>query len=273
MSFALHRGTAVSESNESSRRRPTAELRPGNLLRLALEILLGPVAVLSVFGLVVAGLIPIWAAAVSVGPLFLMFFLLLFLSWESLDEDSVTFPPTAFLGFAGGYVGASLGYYVLLRWIATSWPLLIQVPALAFVVLPIPFLALLLGRSRSRAWVLRSWSEFVPVGPALGLAFGVVLLTASFAAITFVFKHHDLVELSRGRPETPTVEEIATLYIWQFLQGIPLLDINDTLRWSQPLKYDDAQTGTLVLIYKLAVIVPVIGTFLTYWRREPPAAD
>ena len=55
---------------------------------------------------------------------------------------------------------------------------------------------------------------------------------------------------------------------WQFCKSVPLLDITQTLRWKVPFIYPDAGTGSLVLLYKLAVILPIIGTFFAYWKEQ-----
>jgi hypothetical protein len=61
-------------------------------------------------------------------------------------------------------------------------------------------------------------------------------------------------------------------YLWHFLDAIPVLKINETLLWaSPPITYHQARVGVLLLIFKIAVIGPVIAAFTGYWARAQPS--
>jgi hypothetical protein len=236
---------------------------PRRFLKLAIEVLT-PIAMLGAVGVIVAGVIPVWAGAALFMPLFLLVF---------LDEEMGSFRPhtvSGALGLAGFFVAGTVAFYLFYRWVATSWPLFLQIPLVGYSALVIPPCAWILSRPRSRAWAVRLWRTVGPLGPACVLVTVLVLLTSLFGAITFIFERQDLIELSKGG-ESPSFEDIAAFYTWEFLKAVPLLDVNATLRWLPPLTYKDSTTGVFVLLYKLTVIVPVIGTFLLYWRFESPA--
>lgn len=239
----------------------------------AIEVLT-PLAILGVFGLLLAGAIPIWAAAVAVGPLFLLTFVHLS---QVPDDAGFDFRPrtaSAALGFAGWSIAGALGFYLLYRWMAISWPLPLQIPAFIFFGVATFVLSVTLTLPRSRASVVRFWGVWGSLGPATQLALTVIWLTSFFAAATFVMERHNVVELVQRNSGSLSVEEIATFYAWHFLEAVPVLKIPETLRWAPPLMYTDSQTGVLVLTYKIAVILPVIATFFVFWKeRTAPEQD
>jgi glucan phosphoethanolaminetransferase (alkaline phosphatase superfamily) len=57
-------------------------------------------------------------------------------------------------------------------------------------------------------------------------------------------------------------------YLWNILNGIPALEINTTIGWDAPLEYKSWQLGWLIVLFKLAVIIPSIGAFVAYWDRN-----
>jgi hypothetical protein len=38
------------------------------------------------------------------------------------------------------------------------------------------------------------------------------------------------------------------------------------MRWDEPLGYDDAGVGLLLLIFKVVVIAPIVAAFVSFWR-------
>jgi uncharacterized protein Usg len=106
------------------------------------------------------------------------------------------------------------------------------------------------------------------LGPFAWLAVLIAIMTSVFASVTLFAAEKDLISLTAAGVDLPSFEQIAQLYVWQFCKSVPLLDITQTLRWKVPFIYPDAGTGTLVLLYKLAVIIPLIGAFLAYWKQQ-----
>ena len=88
-----------------------------------------------------------------------------------------------------------------------------------------------------------------------------------FSSITFVLVERGIIRLDGSTQAVPRVGEILELYIWQFFEAIPLLKVNDTLQWKQPLTYQPGLLGVIVLLFKLTVILPVIAAFSWYWKQ------
>lgn len=96
-------------------------------------------------------------------------------------------------------------------------------------------------------------------------------ILAGSGIITFL--DTDGTSLSGIVPGTGT---IADFYLWHFLEAIPLLDINKTLLWDVRLMYTDRWIGFFLLLFKITVIIPLIGAFAGYWKyrqAHPKVSD
>jgi hypothetical protein len=56
--------------------------------------------------------------------------------------------------------------------------------------------------------------------------------------------------------------------LWHLLDEVPLLSINKTLHWNEPLEYR-GWVGPFLLLFKVAVIGPAITAFAFYAGRPP----
>lgn len=118
------------------------------------------------------------------------------------------------------------------------------------------YLALVLSHKRlTRAdlgWVAFAW--------AMGLAWWTVF--------TELLWRHDLLEFTSHQAP---LGEVATFFLWHLVDLVPLLDIDQTLRWRMPLGYSEPQVGWCVLLYQLFVVLPVIALVRRAFKQ--PAAD
>lgn len=135
--------------------------------------------------------------------------------------------------------------------------------------------ALLVSRRGRRYFV----EHFVPTG-----WFGVVLLAAStlyilfmstwgFAVLTGSLHDHGITRTQPADLDS-AANELFNAFLWSFLNAIPTIEIPRTLGWEEPLRFTDHVTPPLLLLYKLAVILPVIATATVVVRRarRPPRA-
>ena len=237
---------------------------------LAAARVLAPAVILTVFGLLVTGVIPVspWTW-VATGVLFAAAAAAVSDSlgaWDTAGAPRRVFAAMALL------LVFVLFYYLISRLLATEndWGLAVIV---AFLLAGALALGIALGVPRVR----RRWlgepggdtDELTGVlGPFAWLAVLIAIMTSVFASVTLFAAEKDLISLTAAGADLPSFERIAQLYVWQFCKSVPLLDITETLRWEVPFVYPDAGTGTLVLLYKLAVIIPVIGAFLAYWKQQ-----
>src|SRR5207302_1079822 len=64
------------------------------------------------------------------------------------------------------------------------------------------------------------------------------------------------------KPPLPNdLSPVVDFYMWHFVNLIPGLGIPETLHWTQPYQYSDHLSGAVLLIFKIAVILPVIASF------------
>jgi uncharacterized protein Usg len=228
---------------------------------------LAPVVILAVFGLLVTGVIPasIWTW-VATGLLLVVAYFAILATTPERDEAVA---PEGVLAATLAGVGLVLPYYLGCRWLAThaDWGLAVIA---AFLLAATVGAGVVLGLPRfRRTWVGLPGDERAGMlGPFGLLAVMFAIMTSVFASVTLIAADKDLISLTARGVNQPSFEKIAQLYIWQFCKSVPLLDVNETLRWKPPFIYTGTGTGTLVLLYKLAVIIPVIGAFLAFWSKQ-----
>jgi hypothetical protein len=65
--------------------------------------------------------------------------------------------------------------------------------------------------------------------------------------------------------------EFTNLYLWQTADAIPGLGVTETMSLSRPIEYDDWKLGLLLLLYKAAVLIPLIAAFRGVWKSRGDA--
>ena len=90
--------------------------------------------------------------------------------------------------------------------------------------------------------------------------------SVSYALENYGFLAFSLLPNRAVRPGHPMdlYAHLPDFYIWHFLEAIPLLEVNKTLRWEEPLKYTKVGVGWMLLLFKITVIIPVIAAFAGY---------
>lgn len=237
--------------------------------------LLTPALILGVFAALVRGAIPgsSWAWALTAA-CFVLFFAV-------VPKDGPPGPATEItgkllLGAVALFTTFALFYYLLCRLLATRWTL-----GLIAVVVPLAALvaaaAVVLGLPKLRRQFFgeggeESYQVAGVLGPFSLLAVLLVIMSSVFALVTVAAAEQGWTSLS-ANSDLPSFEQVVELYVWQFCKSVPLLDINETLRWQPPFIYTGSLTAVLVLAYKLAVIIPLIGAFAFYWHHQIDPAE
>lgn len=73
-------------------------------------------------------------------------------------------------------------------------------------------------------------------------------------------------EPARSRLPIAEPADALDFFAWHALNSVPALEITGTMRWDEPLGYDDAGVGLLLLIFKVVVIAPIVAAFVSFWR-------
>jgi predicted ester cyclase len=86
-----------------------------------------------------------------------------------------------------------------------------------------------------------------------------VMAASVFASISVTLQRCGYAKFEPPLPND--LSPVVDFYVWHFVNLIPGLGIPETLRWTQPYQYSDHLSGTVLLIFKIAVILPVIASF------------
>ena len=132
---------------------------------------------------------------------------------------------------------------------------------------------LIISTERWRERVFEPLAGYNIAVPAV-YSFQVLMLACLFfSSVTFVLVQSGVIFVMRGSADAVTPGSLSDLFLWHFLEAVPLLDINETLGWAVPLTYDSAAVGWILLLFKIVVIVPVIGAFTWYSTRKREEAS
>lgn len=115
--------------------------------------------------------------------------------------------------------------------------------------------------------LLERLGAFAPVVYSFNV---LVISIVFFATASHILLEHEFVAFLPGRDIDPSISHLTDFYLWHFMDSVPLLDINETVRWKAPFEYDRPGVGWILLLFKFAVIIPVVAAFRGYWvfRKE-----
>ena len=109
---------------------------------------------------------------------------------------------------------------------------------------------------RVHEWLLEGRTEAALITLAV-----VLFASVSFSGLTILLYQAGHVELSGSSDlahDSRSFDVLSEFYLWHLADTVPLLDIPDTVRWEQPLRYSDSLSGFLLLLYKSFVILPLL---------------
>ena len=86
-----------------------------------------------------------------------------------------------------------------------------------------------------------------------------VMAASVFASISVTLQRCGYAKFEPPLPND--LSPVVDFYMWHFVNLIPGLGIPETLRWTQPYQYSDHLSGAVLLIFKIAVILPAIASF------------
>lgn len=140
------------------------------------------------------------------------------------------------------------------------------------LIIAIQFLLFEKKRTRIFRWLYQKVGSLAPFAYSFNLLFIAIYF---FGSITYTLVNAHVIQLVIPSGEI-TPEKILDFYFWHFLDSVPVLEINDTLKFKEPLTYDNGLVGLLLFIFKITVISPIIGAFVWSWKlfkQEPLSVD
>ena len=117
----------------------------------------------------------------------------------------------------------------------------------------------------------RRWERGERMDPyGLLMLTGLILIVAAavFASLTFLLYNHGLVNLDPVQGTQISEEHLLDFYMWHLLKLVPLLKVNDVLKWSEPISYSQGRVGFLILLFQGSVVVPSIAAVRFYWENR-----
>lgn len=60
--------------------------------------------------------------------------------------------------------------------------------------------------------------------------------------------------------------------MWHLLKLVPLLKLNETLKWGEPLCYTEGKVGFLILLFQALVVLPCINAIRLYFKNRDKLA-
>jgi hypothetical protein len=113
-------------------------------------------------------------------------------------------------------------------------------------------------------------------GPNGMLVLPLALLgTASsvLASLTFRLYSYGKVALETCSGRAVTEEGLMDFYVWHFFNIVPLLQLNNLIRWGEPYCYKQSRVGWLILAFQLLVVIPSFNAIRFYWRNRKTPSD
>jgi hypothetical protein len=126
-----------------------------------------------------------------------------------------------------------------------------------------------------RRWAF--WKrQRVQSGQALAVSAILVLalLTEVFTAVTVLLVTQGVITTGGTTiADSDIYWRTELLYLWQFADAIPALDAPTTLNWSAPYHLDGISGGSLLLGFKILVLLPVVGAIVDFIRHPRGSQD
>jgi hypothetical protein len=90
---------------------------------------------------------------------------------------------------------------------------------------------------------------------------------------TAIFYSYGWITASEPIVTERIVWEALVYYVWSLLDGIPVLEVPQTLNWEPAITFTDHMSGALLRAYKLFVIVPIVSLVVGLLKEQPEDTD
>lgn len=179
------------------------------------------------------------------------------------------------------WVLVTLAPVVFFRWLAeftvTTSPILQGILFVIWASL-LTTILIFIATERKREKLFRFLERVGGLAPYIYCFNTFVIAALFFASLTYLMAGFDMLTFTNpdGNPITAaelSVAQLMDFFVWHFLDAVPLLKINETLNWKMQLAYASSAVGFIVLLFKIAVIIPVISAFRGYWQHRQTTSD
>ena len=161
------------------------------------------------------------------------------------------------------------GPYLLIRWSQENLPEVIHLLLLLVLAVGLALAIYVTAVEEVRNQVLPNLKSLFGKHALFSLpALTLVIAASVFASLTFSLYNHGWVALEpcSGYPVSPG--PLADFYVWHFFKLVPLVKLNETLKWKEPLCYTQPGVGFLILLFQALVVLPCINTVRFYLKNR-----
>lgn len=161
------------------------------------------------------------------------------------------------------------GPYMLIRWSQEHLPEVIHLLLLLVFAVGLALAIYVTAVEEVRNQVLPDLKSLFGKHALFSLpALTLVIAASVFASLTFSLYNHGWVALEpcSGYPVSPG--PLADFYVWHFFKLVPLVKLNETLKWNEPLCYTQPGVGFLILLFQALVVLPCINTVRFYLKNR-----
>lgn len=159
--------------------------------------------------------------------------------------------------------------YTVIRWSEENLPDAAHLVVLLIVSLLLALAIYVMALEETRRQALPSLTKWFGRHALFSLpALTLVVAASVFASLTFTLYKHQWVALEpcTGYPVSPG--RLTDFYVWHFFKLVPLVKLNETLKWEEPLCYTQGRVGFLILLFQALVVLPSINTIRYYWKNR-----
>jgi hypothetical protein len=181
-------------------------------------------------------------------------------SWANSFSDAslqVGGAPLAFLFIP-------VGFMIFDRTVSLSMFILILLGSLFFLAGSLmPFFT-----QDGREHAIRVYDRFGLAAPTLFAATVALYALVLFSWVGSVLSAHGWVSISGTNGiRNGGLGFYMAAFGYEMAKAIPVIDLSDTFQWKAPYNHSGIMAGMLILLFRVAVLTPIIGFYGAYWRH------
>lgn len=182
-----------------------------------------------------------------------------------LAPAALVFAHRKLVGRALRGVGFVVPTIVLVLLVMVELPYWLRVVAFVSVGWILFGAVFLISAQDTRKKFFRGLTRFVGRLAPLFYTLNLVLLALAFFSFLTLFLEPGGLRHTGSAASSPiTPREVLGFFLWHLVDGIPVLDVNQTIGWQVPLTYEGALVGWMLLLFNLLIIIPAIGSVRAY---------
>jgi hypothetical protein len=178
--------------------------------------------------------------------------------------DSLSYASLQVSGVPLAFLAIPIAFMIFDRTVSLSMFILILLGSLFFLASSlIPFFT-----QDSREHAIRVYDRYGLAAPTLFAATVALYSLVLFSWVASVLSAHGWVSIfgTDGIRKEGLGFYLAA-FGYEMAKAIPVIDLSDTFQWKPPYSHSGFMAGILLLMFRIAVLAPIIGFYGAYWRH------